>query len=160
MDKKDKRGLLHIPSFQDSIFVGLCSAALLTYSLYHHYTDRNVSAWKTSPFLFPTLISVFGLLLTASLVADALHERRTAEDGEKKEKSKKNIVGVLVLIAAALVYYLLVPVLHFIPTTALFLAGLFVYMGERTWWKVLLLSAVTTGLVYVIFGVALHVRLP
>ena len=159
MDKKDKRGLLRIASFQDSIFVGLCSAGLLGSSLYHHYFDRNTSEWKTSPFLFPTLISVFGLLLTGSLVMDALHERRSGEE-EKKTGGKKNLVGVLVLVAAALAYYFVVPLLHFIPTTLLLLAGLFVYLGERKWWKIALLAAATTGAVYVLFGMLLHVRLP
>ena len=158
MDKKEHRSLLRIPTFQDSIFVGLCSAGLLIYSLYHHYFDKNTSEWKTSPFLFPTLIAVFGLLLTVSLVTDALRELRTGQEPEKQ--SGKNLVGVLVLIGAAVAYYFLLPVLHFIPATILFLAGLFLYLGERKWWKIALLSVVTTVLVYGLFGVALHVRLP
>ena len=159
MDKKGKRSLLRIASFQDSIFVGLCSVGLLIYSLYHHYFDKNTSEWKTSPFLFPTLISVFGLLLTLSLVMDALHERR-ADKAEKKAGGKKNLLGVLVLIAAALAYYFLMPVLHFTWATILFLAALFIYLGERKWWKIVLLSLITTGTVYVLFGMLLHVRLP
>ena len=160
MDNKGKRSLLHMPSFQDSIFVGLCSGGLLAYSLYHHYFDKNTSEWKTSPFLFPTLIAVFGLLLTVSLVMDALQERRADGQAEKKPAGKKNLVGVLVLIAAALVYYFLMPLLHFIPATLVFLAFLFVYLGERTWWKIALLSVITTVAIYVLFGMALHVRLP
>ena len=158
MDKKGKRSLLRIASFQDSIFVGLCSAGLLIYSLYHHHFDRNTSEWKTSPFLFPTLIAVFGLLLTFSLVTDALQELRAGTAEEKT--GKKNLVGVLVLVAAAVAYYLLMPVLHFVPATVLLLATLFVYLGERKWWKIALLSGLTTAAVYVLFGVALHVRLP
>lgn len=159
MDKKEHPSLLRVPTFQDAIFVGLCSAGLLTYSLYHHYFDKNTSEWKTSPFLFPTLIAVFGLLLTVSLVTDALRERRTGE-GLEKSGGGKNPVGVLVLIGAAVAYYFLLPILHFIPATVLFLAGLFLYLGERKWWKIVLLSVITTVLVYELFGVALHVRLP
>ena len=51
MDSKKKKSLLKVPSFQDAAFVGLCSAGLLAYSLYHHHFDRNTSEWKTSPFL-------------------------------------------------------------------------------------------------------------
>ena len=160
MDKKGPRGLLRTASFQDSIFVGLCSAGLLAYSLYHHYFDKNTSAWKTSPFLFPTLIAVFGLLLTFSLVTDALQELRAGTAEKAEAKGKKNPVGVLVLVAAAVAYYLLMPVLHFIPATVLLLCALFVYLGERKWWKIALLSGLTTAAVYVLFGVALHVRLP
>lgn len=159
MEKKGKQGLLHQPSCQDAIFVGLCSVGLLVYSLYHHYFDRNTSEWKMSPYLFPTLISVFGLLLTLSLVADAFNEMRHPEQ-EEKSSSKKNLIGVLVMVAAALVYYILMPILTFIPATMLFLVALFIYLGERKWWKLLLLSGITTAAIYVLFGIALNVRLP
>lgn len=159
MEKNEKKGLLHQPSFQDAVFVGLCSVGLLAYSLYHHYFDNNTSEWKMSPYLFPTLISVFGLLLTLSLVADGLNEMRSPEQREESS-SKKNLIGVLVLVAAALIYYILMPILTFIPSTVLFLAALFIYLGERKWWKILLLSGITTAAIYVLFGIALNVRLP
>lgn len=159
MEKNGKKGLLHQPSCQDAIFVGLCSAGLLIYSLYHHYFDKNTSEWKMSPYLFPTLLSVFGLLLTLSLVADALNEMRQAEQKEESS-SKKNLIGVLVMVAAALVYYILMPIISFIPATLLFLVSLFIYLGEHKWWKLILLSGVTTAAIYVLFGIALNVRLP
>lgn len=159
MEKNEKKGLLHQPSCQDAVFVGLCSVGLLAYSLYHHYFDNNTSEWKMSPYLFPTLISVFGLLLTLSLVADGLNEIRSPEQQEESS-SKKNLIGVLVLVAAALIYYILMPILTFIPSTVLFLAALFIYLGERKWWKILLLSGITTAAIYVLFGIALNVRLP
>ncbi len=160
MEKKEKRSLLHTASFQDSIFVGLCAAGLLAYSLYHHYFDKNTSDWKTSPYLFPTLISVFGLLLTVSLVMDALQELRSGEAVKKDTGSKRNLVGVLVLIGASLAYYFLLPILHFIPATIIFLAALFLYLGERKWWKIALLSVIAAVAIYLLFGVALNVRLP
>ena len=159
MEKNEKKGLLQQPSCQDAVFVGLCSVGLLAYSLYHHYFDNNTSEWKMSPYLFPTLISVFGLLLTLSLVADGLNEMRSQE-GREESSSKKNLIGVLVLVAAALVYYILLPILTFIPATLLFLLVLSVYLGERKWWKLLLLSGLTTAAIYVLFGIALNVRLP
>ena len=160
MDKKSKRSLLHTASFQDSIFVGLCAAGLLIYSLYHHYFDRNTSEWKTSPYLFPTLISVFGLLLTVSLFTDGLQELRSGEVKKKDAGTNKNLAGVLVLIAASLIYYFLLPILHFIPATIIFLAALFIYLGERKWWKIALLAVITTVAIYVLFGKGLNVRLP
>lgn len=160
MNKKENRSLLRVPTFQDAVFVGVCSAGLLSYSLYHHYFDKNTSEWKTSPFLFPTLIAVFGLLLTLSLVADALRELRAGEGAGTKSGSGKNLVGVLVLIGAAVVYYFLLPLLHFIPATILFLTGLFLYLGERKWWKIALLSVITTVAIYALFGMMLNVRFP
>ena len=160
MEKKGKQSLLHTASFQDSIFVGLCSAALLIYSLYHHNFDNNTSDWKTSPYLFPVLISVFGLLLTVSLIMDGVQELRSGEVKKKDTGSKKNLFGVLVLIAVSLAYYILLPILHFIAATIIFLAVLFVYLGERKWWKIALMSVITALAIYVLFGMGLNVRLP
>ncbi len=159
MENHGKKSLLHNSNFQESLLVGCCSVGLLIYSLYHHHFDRNTSEWKMSPYLFPTLISVFGFLLAVSLLADALHELR---DGPKEKASAggKNLVGVLVLVGASILYYLLLPVIHFIPATILYLLGLFLYLGERKWWKLALLSLLTTGAVYALFGLGLNVRLP
>ncbi len=159
MEKSGKKSLLRIAEFQDSVFVGLCSAGLLAYSLYHHRFDRNTTEWKMSPYLFPTLISVFGFLLAVSLLADALHELRGREE-KPAAAGGKNPVGVLVLVGASILYYILMPLLHFIPATILYLLGLFVYLGERKWWKLALLSVLATGAVYALFGLALNVRLP
>ena len=160
MENNGKKSLLRNANFLDSIFVGLCSVGLLAYSLYHHHFDRNTTEWKTSPFLFPVLISVFGFLLAVSLMADAVHETHAPEEVHAKSGKKNNLVGALVFIGASIVYYLLLPVLHFIPATILFLAGLFIYLGERKWWKIALLAIVTTGTVYALFGLGLNVRLP
>ena len=160
MENKEKKSLLRNPNFQDALFVGLCSVTLLVYSLYHHHFDRNTTEWKTSPFLFPTLISVFGLMLVASLLADAFQDMKIAEAAAGEEGGKKNTKGALVFIAASILYYVVLPLIHFIPATILYLAGLFIYLGERKWWKILLLSVITAGAVYVLFGMGLNVRLP
>lgn len=175
MEKNKKKTLLSAPTLKDSIFVGLCSVGLFAYSLYHHYNDRNVGEWKMSPYLFPTLISVFGFLLAVSLFFDARRELRVLnaqEETDEKPAAKKNWVGVGVLIGASILYYIMLqvfPVLRlplvgrvprFIPMTILFLLGLFIYLGERKWWKLILLSVLTTGAIYALFGIALHVRLP
>lgn len=159
MDKFGKKELLKNPNCQDSIFVGLCSLALLVYSIYHHFYDHNTSEWKTSPYLFPTLVSAFGILLAFSLLADALHDLQAFEKSAESA-GQKQVRSVLVLIGASLIYYVLLPIITFIPATMVFLLALFVYLGERTWWKLLLLSGITTGVIYVLFGIFLNVRLP
>ena len=159
MENNGKKSLLRNANCQESLFVGLCSVALMAYSLYHHQFDRNTTEWKTSPYLFPVLVSVFGLLLAVSLFADALHDVRAQEQRGVAE-GKKNLRGALVFIGASVLYYVLMPHIHFIPATVLYLAGLFVYLGERKWWKVALLSVITTGVVYALFGLGLNVRLP
>ena len=153
-------------SAREALFIGACSAALLAYSLYHHHFDRNVTEWKTSPFLFPTRISVFGLLLMFLLLAEA--KRETEKAGEETELKageaakpaflKGNVVPAFIAVSVA--YDLLMPHLHFIPSTVLYLSGLLLLLGERKPRNILLLSCIATGAVWFLFGMLLHVRLP
>ena len=68
--------------------------------------------------------------------------------------------SVLVFIAGAVLYDLLLPAAHFLPATFLFLAGLLWFLGERNILKLFLTAACADAAVYVLFGVLLHVRLP
>ena len=52
------------------------------------------------------------------------------------------------------------PAVHFLPATFLFLAGLLWFLGERNCLKLFLTAACADAAVYVLFGVLLHVRLP
>ena len=160
MDNKKK--LWQFANFQDAVFVIICAVSLLSYSLYHHATDKNTSEWKTSPFLFPVLISVFGILLAVSLVADAMRDMKTqtALAGAESTSGHTDLKGVLVFISVSIIYYFALPHLKFIISTLLYLLVLFLYLGERKWWKLLLLCGITTGAIYFLFGVALHVHLP
>ena len=67
---------------------------------------------------------------------------------------------MLVFIAGAVLYDLLLPAAHFLPATFLFLAGLLWFLGERNILKLILTAACADAAVYVLFGVLLHVRLP
>ena len=152
-------------SAREALFIGACSAALLAYSLYHHHFDRNVKEWKTSPFLFPTLISAFGLLLMVLLLAEARRESakdRTETAGARETIRPAFLKGQVIpaFIAVSAAYVLLMPHLHFIPSTVLYLSSLLFLLGERKPGNILLLSCIAAGAVWFLFGVLLHVRLP
>ena len=156
MVKDKKRSLLRSSRFQDGLFVCLCSGGLLAYALYHQHVDRNVTGWKTSPFLFPVLLAGLGLLLSGFLFYDAL---RGGTENRQPQRSG-NRWAPLVLTAAAVLYCALLPVLHFLPATALFLSALFLWLGERRPLRAVPLALAVTGLVYAVFALALRVRLP
>lgn len=149
---------------QEAVFIAACSLLLLLYSLYHHHFDRNVTEWKTSPFLFPVLTAVFGILLSAALFSEARRERmRETEQAGGREEACTAGIGikpVLLFIGISVCYDILLPVLHFLPATVLYLAALFFLLGERKVWKICASSAAGAAAVYLLFGVLLNVRLP
>ena len=96
-------------------------------------------------------------------------QKQSAEQGTVLRSTSKRNGGpspashaksVLVFIAGAVLYDLLLPAAHFLPATFLFLAGLLWFLGERNILKLILTAACADAAVYVLFGVLLHVRLP
>ena len=164
MDGKSVKKRCSTGRAQEAVFIAACSLLLLLYSLYHHHFDRNVTEWKTSPFLFPVLTAVFGILLSAALFSEARRERKRGAEqaggGEEACTAGIGIKKVLLFICISVCYDILLPVLHFLPATVLYLAVLFFLLGERKVWKICASSAAGAAAVYLLFGVLLNVRLP
>lgn len=137
----------------DALLTALASAALLGYSLYHQSADRNVNGWKTSPYLFPVLLSGLGFLLAAAL----WREGRRGSDRAAEGGGPRLPAAVLALSGG---YCLLLPLLRFLPATALYLAALLYALGERDRRRLAALSVGAALAVYALFGLGLNVRLP
>lgn len=144
--------------FREGLVILLLGIALGVYSLYQFYTAAVKTSWIMSPYLFPLLLSAFTVLVSLSLLLEAVHELRAAakEDGKGK-MSLKNVAVVMLLCIA---YAVLLPHLGFIFASMLFLAALIWFLGERKIWLLAAISVVMPLLLYVIFGVLLSVRLP
>lgn len=149
-------------SVLDSIIVLGLGIALGAYSLISFYTATVKTAWIMSPYLFPLLLAVFAVLLSISLFAEGSYEVRKQRQagGEKAAPASINTVKVIVVTLFGVAYYLLISWIHFIPASVLFLAALIWYMGERKWWKIALVAAIMPFILYFLFAVLLHVRLP
>jgi hypothetical protein len=144
---------------QDSCFVFLCGAALLWYSLAEHYGGPAVE-WKMSPSLFPSLVSVFLLLLSVSLLFEGLREIKCAKSGAAGDGGPVKTKLVLAAVALAVGYFVLMRLITFIPATILFLAGFIFMLGERRWRLIALIAVISSLAIYAIFSIALGVMLP
>jgi len=153
--KNNLKKYLSNNNIQESIFFMTVALILLVYALVNHYAV-NIE-WKMSPYLFPVLISIFLVFLSVSLFSDGLHQIRQNKH-EKPEKN--NWMRALVVVVVSVLYYILLPIITFIPATILFLVALFLYLGERRWWLITLLSISTAIAIYFIFSTLLHVMLP
>ena len=144
--------------FQEGLVVLLLGIALGVYSLYKFYTAAVKTTWIMSPYLFPLLLAAFTVLVSISLLLEAVHEIRAgAESGGKGRLNLKNVAVVMLLCIA---YAALLPRLGFTVASMLFLAALIWFLGERKIWLLAAISVVMPLLLYVIFGVLLSVRLP
>lgn len=157
MEEYSKRHYLFNKNIQDAILFFMLSVALLVYALVNHYSSRKLE-WKISPYLFPVMISVFICALSFSLFTDGIRQIKSNE--KEKGKTDAHWKGVVFTIAASVIYYAIMDIIKFIPATILFLAAMFLYLGERRIWLIALISVLCALSIYIIFGVLLHVMLP
>jgi hypothetical protein len=143
----------------ESLLFFALGAALLGHSLKEHYGGPTVE-WKLSPYLFPVMVGVFLVLLSVALFSEGLRELRVPHPDAAPAPATGAGKAVAVTVGMAVGYYLVLPRLHFIPATVIFLAALIFFLGERRLWLLGLVAVVSTLAIWGIFGRALGVLLP
>ena len=77
---------------------------------------------------------------------------------EKKEKGDRRTF--IIFLVECGVYLLVLNYLGFLISTMLLLGVVVHLLGERKWWKIIVISVVTSFIIYQLFGVYLGVMLP
>ncbi len=152
------RELIKNKTLRESLALLALGLALGAYSLIGFRTAAVQTKWALSPYLFPLLLSVLALILAAALFAEGRRERAAGEAPAAAAPRAKKTVWIV--LAAAIFYDALLPLIRFIPATALFLAALTWLLGERRRWMIAAVALVTPLLLYALFGLALGLRLP
>ncbi|MDD2446507.1 MAG: tripartite tricarboxylate transporter TctB family protein [Tissierellia bacterium] len=162
MGNNEKRQYLSNSKVKESLLFITIAIVILLYSLINHYTTKDLQ-WGLSPYLFPLLVSVFMISISISLFVEGIKDEKLRKKEEINKVEKKEKVywkEVIFVIFISLVYYLAMDIIGFIFSTTLFLVILFVFLGERRKWILVLISLSTTAIIYFIFSVLLHVMLP
>ena len=154
------RKALKNKSLQDGLAVLLASLALGLRSLFGFLSTGQRTAWILSPWLFPMLLSLAALPLSAVLLRQGWRASGSEADEAAPAVSAegRGRMAVLVLLTAA--YLALMGLISFIPATALYLAALIRLLGERRWGLIAAVAVLTPLALYVLFALGLNVRLP
>lgn len=150
------RDKLKNKAWQEGVLVGLLGLALGAYSLIGFFSAPVQTAWFLSPYLFPLLLAILALPLALAL----LREGRRENADEPSARPAGDRKGLLAVVLTSLAYAALLPLLHFIPATALFLAALIFLLGERRPGMIAAVALLSPLLLYALFGLALKLRLP
>ena len=174
--KQQAKGRLSA-SMADGIVVTCLGVLFLIYSLVQFREISRKVSWIMSPYLFPILISVFAVILGAGILREALQEKKaemersgheetveeTMEVGIKRTDNRETLhktLRVLVVIGLAAAYDLGLGWIGFLPATAIYLALMTLYLGERRWYVVGLIAVLAPLALYAVFKLGLNVRLP
>ena len=96
-------------------------------------------------------------MLSVSLVVQGVKETGQKADGEHFSFNYKNFLATICITVA---YYLTVKYISFIVATLILLLSMLFVLGERRKPVLVLVPILTTGAIYVLFGVLLRVNLP
>ena len=140
-------------TFWEGVFLFVVSVFGISMSFISH-KDFNVE-WKLSPYLFPLIISFFLLILSISIIMQGLKD-----ESEKKEKSKIDIKSLLIFGLVCILYLLIFNFLGFVLSTVILLVLLMMLLGERRWCFILLVSVISSLIIYLLFAKYLSIMLP
>ena len=132
----------------------LCALSVLgiIFSIICHYGFKV--EWKLSPYLFPLFISIMLCILSISLILSSFSGLKEA----KREKGDRKTFLLFLLECA--IYLIVLKYLGFLISTMLLLGAIVHLLGEKSWCKIILISVVTSLIIYFLFGVYLGVMLP
>jgi hypothetical protein len=113
-----------------------------------------------SPFLFPFMVGGFFVVLASILMFQALGVGIVKVPLDRLPENRLDWASVAVVTGFSFAYFFLLPVLHFLPATAMFLFALLYVLGEKRLWLDGAISIGATAAIYVAFGILLNVKLP
>jgi hypothetical protein len=114
-----------------------------------------------SPGLFPgfvsSLMTVLGIVRFIQILRQKKEEPATAEESGEDGEGSRNI---FVIIGLFLLYLLMLNSIHFLTSTLLFLFASMLFLYRKFYWKIPLISLLTTAGIFGLFRYLLNVRLP
>ena len=109
------------------------------------------------PGFFPKVIGVFGLILVCILFLSSKDSKKGVGEREKKISLEyQHLTPILLL----LIYVLTLEKIGFVLGTFLFLSFNLKFLGVEKWTRSLIVSAVITAVIYILFNHVMDVRTP
>lgn len=144
------------------------SGILAAIALFIFYTATEMQNFGTSALsagLFPAIAASLLFFLSIALAVQNFWAFK--KDGnnapffpQSAPGAVKRHMWALLLFAFAIVYTLILPVLHFFAASIVFMLVFLFLAGERRWWVIVLVSLGLSGVLQLVFGNLLKVMLP
>jgi hypothetical protein len=112
----------------------------------------------------PTIVIIFLLAIiliwTQVFKLKVKVKKETEENSKKEEKNVQITWRPFIYTLVFLIYLVFLPLFGFLITTVLFVLSILFLMSERNWKKLLIISIIVSGVVYLVFTILLGVPLP
>lgn len=132
---------------------GAILSLLSMFFLKESFKLHNNQSWALSPALFPLIITFVALLFSISLAIRGIGKSFVDRGiGEFKI--------MLLIVALSFLYLFLLPKIHFILASIIYLFCFMIILGEKKWWVLGSISIITPFIIKFLFGNLLDVLLP
>ena len=134
--------------------------ALLMFTFALDFPEPQVSG--LSPRVFPQFVAVCTMICAGVLLirnVRALSEPKASVQ-EKKERDPVFLIRFCSLGALGLLYVLFVDKIGYLFASPLLIAGTMLVFNEKRWYRVVLVSVLTTLVLYILFRMVFRVPLP
>jgi putative tricarboxylic transport membrane protein len=138
-------------------FFALLSALFFAQSF--RFPEQTIAL---SPAVYPRFVTVCLFLLSSLLVGQGVRKRLSGSGARPAgpRVDRTYVVRFALLAAAAFLYTRLLPSAGYLVATPLFVAAAMLLFGERKWYRVVLVSILTTAVLYGVFRMVFRVPLP
>lgn len=141
------------------LLLGLLLVALAAAIFGYTFTFPAFPGQKYGPSLFPRVISVGIVLCALTLIWRGRSSGGPWLSVDPELRDTRRLVSLLSIPAAVVFYLLAAPRLGFLPTAAVLVAGLALWLGVRLW-VALLAGVITSVVVHWFFASIMRVPLP
>lgn len=148
----DKKSIIKNNKVLEGIILSIFSLMLINQSF--ALQNKGSWPWILSPAVFPLFISLTLFILSVVLILNGI---KSNNDDDSKVENWKNVIFILIL---SLGYLTILPIIHFVLSTIIYLVLFLLCLGERKWWLIVLISLITPIFINFTFGSLLEVLLP
>lgn len=143
----------------DGILLSIISIFFIKESFKLHGNNQ----WALSPALFPLIVASLVLIFSIIQIIKSINNKNIVKEenmNKEKKMNKENIKKLILVILISFAYLLILPKLHFLISSILYLAIFMYILGERNLKILILVSIITPVLIQYVFGTILNVYLP
>ncbi|UCB46077.1 MAG: tripartite tricarboxylate transporter TctB family protein [Spirochaetota bacterium] len=114
-----------------------------------------------SPTVFPRFVTVSLFILSSFLLAQGIKKQVRSRGGSQKIRiDRAYIIRFIMLGVTGFIYTRIIRFTGYIIATPLLIAGSMLIFNERKWYRIILVSVVTTAILYSVFRMFFRVPLP
>jgi hypothetical protein len=121
---------------------------------------RQVGSLTEPDAMMPVLITLFLLVLSIILVVKSISQRVPAVIHHEENETRMSAGKLWTVVAAMAAYAWLLDITGFLLTSLCAMVGLFLLFGVRDFKRIILITAITLGVLYFSFEKLLYAPLP